>query len=166
MSSTAINGYSPKARIRISHLIQSSRKWLSWLNSDEQWNVGPLLDSRNEGGKWVRKTTAEPESKKCKRVLSAGKVMATLFWDWKGIILQEYLSDANDLDTDWKYIVTASHYFDPLMKLHAAIKTKIPGLSTKGVILIQDNVSPHTFDLSQWLLKDLKWEIVHPFPQP
>ncbi len=107
----------------------------------------------------IWKTKEEPSPKKFKEVPSAGKIVATFFWDRKGIIMVEYLPAAIDPDTGKKYTVNANHYFDTLIKLRAAIKAKYPGLLSKGVILLHGNAKPHTAGITSNLLKDFKWKI-------
>ena len=47
------------------------------------------LESKEQSEQWV--LPGKCASKKAKTVLSAGKVMATVFWDSQGIILIDYL---------------------------------------------------------------------------
>ncbi len=50
----------------------------------------------------IWKTVNEPPPKKFKEVPSASKVMATIFWDRKGVILIDYLPNAIDPETGLK----------------------------------------------------------------
>lgn len=69
--------------------------------------------------------------------------MATVFWDAKGVLFIEFLSDSVDPMTDKKYTISADRYFDTLLKLHAIIGRKGPGLFKRHPILLQDNARPH-----------------------
>ncbi len=50
---------------------------------------------------------------------SAGKVLATIFWDHKGVLL-EYCSKGSTM--------ISALYFNTLIRLQKAIKSKHPGL--------------------------------------
>jgi len=55
-------------------------------------------------------------SKKSKVMESAGKVMATVFWDAKGVVLIDYLPHGTT--------ITAAHYCEVLQKLRRRSKIK------------------------------------------
>ncbi len=57
--------------------------------------------------------------KKFKVVKSAKKVMCTVFYDFKGVIHEEYFEPTKTNKT-----ITAAHYCDTLMRLRTAIKRK------------------------------------------
>ena len=66
---------------------------------------------------------------------SAGKVMATVIWDAKGIIMLDFLPKRST--------ITGVYYANLLDQLKTAIHEKCRGKLSKGVLLQQDNVSPH-----------------------
>ena len=67
---------------------------------------------------------------------STGKVMVTLFWDEKGVILEHY--------TPRGTTVTSASCSDLLQNhLRPAIKSKRRGLLSSGVLLQHDNARPH-----------------------
>jgi hypothetical protein len=45
-------------------------------------------------------------------------------------------------------------------KLRKAIQRKRPGLLTKGVLLLHDNVRPHTANKTNETLRNFKWEVL------
>jgi hypothetical protein len=103
-----------------------------------------LLGMKHESTTTSRKQRASMEwhhssSLKPKNVQtqpSAGKVMLTLFWDQKGVILEHYTPRGNT--------VTSASYTDLLKNhLRPAINTKRHGLLSIGVILHHDNARPH-----------------------
>ncbi|UYV81551.1 TSN [Cordylochernes scorpioides] len=103
----------------------------------------------------VRKKHEESAPKKAKVTISAGKVMAIVFWDCKGISLVDYLPPNTT--------VNAAKYCEVLTKLRAAIKWKHPGLLSRKVLLVHDNALPHAARTTQMLLENFKWEIfTHP----
>ncbi len=50
------------------------------------------------------------------------------------------------------------------MRLQNAIKSKKPGLLTREVILLYDNVTPNLVDITQSLFKSLQWTIFYHQP--
>jgi len=63
--------------------------------------------------------------------------MATVFWDIKGVLLLDFL--------ERNHGVTGQHYSDQLEEqLHPSIRSKRPGLLSKGVMLQHDNARAHT----------------------
>ena len=66
----------------------------------------------------------------------AGKVMATVFWDAKGIILLDFLPKRSTM--------TGVYYANLLDQLRTAIREKRRGKLSKGVLLEQDSVRVHT----------------------
>ena len=75
-----------------------------------------------------------PRPKKFKTQLSAGKVMATVFWDAKGVIM---------LDLPKRSTITGVYYENLLDQLRTAIHEKRRGKLSKGALLQQDKASPH-----------------------
>ncbi|GIY11584.1 mariner transposase [Caerostris darwini] len=58
--------------------------------------------------------------KKAKSIASAGKVMASVFWEAKGIMLSDYLAKGKT--------ITSEYYSNLLYQLDAKIREKRPGL--------------------------------------
>ena len=78
------------------------------------------------GRAWVPKAKTQP---------SAGKVMTTVFWDAKGVIMLDFLPKRST--------ITGVYYAHLLDQLRTAIREKRRGKLSKGVLLQQDNASPH-----------------------
>ena len=131
------------------------------VTGDESWVHYWTPESKEASKVW--KTQDEEAPRKAKEIPSAGKVMVTVFWDVHGILLIEFLPDSIDPVTGRKYTVNADRYFDTLVKLHEAIRRKRPGLLTRRPILLHDNARPHSAQLTQTLIRNLKWET---FPHP
>ncbi len=94
-------------------------------------------------------------TKKLKTVLSANKVMCTVFWDAREVIWQEYLHKGTT--------VNAERYCEMLKNLRKAIKRKRPGLLMEGVILLQDNAHLYCSNVTSELLQQFRWDIFrHP----
>ncbi|EYC23391.1 hypothetical protein Y032_0015g2624 [Ancylostoma ceylanicum] len=66
---------------------------------------------------------------------TAGKVLATIFWDAEGILLVDYLKE--------NATITGHYYANLLFQLREAIKEKRRGKVTCGILLLQDNAPVH-----------------------
>jgi len=71
-------------------------------------------ESKRESMLW--KQVSSPPPKKIKVTASAGKVMATVFWDNHGVLLTNYLPKGSK--------VTGEYYASELRQLKEALKTK------------------------------------------
>jgi histone-lysine N-methyltransferase SETMAR len=101
------------------------------------------------------KHLGSPRSKKFKMVKSAGKVMATVFWDGKGVLLVDFMEKGTTIN--------AASYCANLEQLQTAIKRQCPGLLATGVLLLHDNAWPHIATATQKLLQRFRWTILdHP----
>ena len=69
--------------------------------------------------------------KKFKTQPAADKVMATVFWDAKGVIMLDFLPK--------KSTISGMYYANLLDQLRTAIREKRRGKISKGVLLQQDN---------------------------
>ena len=84
-----------------------------------------------------------PRPKKFKTQPSAGKVIATVFWDAKGVIMLDFLPKRST--------ITGVYYANLLDQLRTAIHEKRRGKLSKGVLLQQDNARVPIAKL-QWML--------------
>ncbi|GFR72452.1 histone-lysine N-methyltransferase SETMAR [Elysia marginata] len=78
--------------------------------------------------------------------------MATVFWNAKGVILSDILSQGQ--------CINATQYFSTLDRLKDAIRRKRPGLLTRCVVLLYDNATPLSENLKQQWLQRYGWEIL------
>ncbi len=86
----------------------------------------------------IREKTQRTIAKKFKTVLSANKVMCTGFWDVKGVM--EYFLKGTTINVE--------RYCEMLKNLCKVVKRKRLGLLMEGVILLQDNVRPHSANVT------------------
>ncbi|XP_064482834.1 histone-lysine N-methyltransferase SETMAR-like [Ornithodoros turicata] len=85
---------------------------------------------------------------------SAGKVMATVFWDKAGVVHADFLPSCTTINS--------AYYCQIPRDAHKTLKQKRPGLITKGVLL-EDNARTHTAHLTARTLEELGWEsLPHP----
>ena len=121
--------------------------------TDETWVHHFIPQSQQSSREW--RHTSSPKLKRTWRSRSAGKVMATFFWDWQGVIHVDFLTDART--------VNAAYYSDLLatdVKEKIRSKRKTGG---KRVAFLQDNACPHTAKTTMETLQKLKWILLtHP----
>ena len=103
--------------------------------------------------KW--KHPGSPPPKKFRTQPSASKVMATVFWDSKGIILIDYKPAGTS--------ITGEYYANVIKQLRVAIKEKRRGKLAAGVLLLHDNAPVHKSRVAQTAIRECKYEqINHP----
>ena len=124
-----------------------------FVTTDETWVHYYTPETKQQSKQW--KHADSPPPKKAKAVRSAGKVMASVFWDAKGILLIDYLSTGQT--------ITGQYYANLLDQLQEKIREKRPGLAKKKVIFHQDNARPHTSVVAMAKLHELGHELLpHP----
>ncbi|GFN92730.1 histone-lysine N-methyltransferase SETMAR [Plakobranchus ocellatus] len=112
------------------------------ITGDETWVHLNTPEIKRDSMTW--KHPSPPVTKKFKVQRSAAKVMATVFWDAKGVILLDILPQGQ--------YINAALYCSTLGRLKEAIRRKRPGLLRRGVVLQHDNATPHSANLrQQWL---------------
>ena len=86
---------------------------------------------------------------------SAGKVMATVFWDATGIIMLDFLTKRST--------ITGVYFANLLDQLRTTIREKRRGKLSKGVLLQQDNVRVHTCKVAMDAVERNRYELI-PLP--
>jgi len=104
------------------------------ITMDECWVYLHDLETKEMSKQW--KHPSSPPPKKAKVQKSAGKVMLSVFWDCRGIILTDYLAEGTT--------ITSKYYCALLNKLRDAVKEKRRGMLSKGVRLLADNAPAHS----------------------
>ena len=109
--------------------------------------------SKRESMEWRKPGEAPP--RKAKVTLSAKKIMATIFWDCRGILLIDF--------KERNTTVNGAYYASLLLKLRDAIKEKRRGMLSHGVRLLHDNAPVHTAVVAKAAVKECGFkEIDHP----
>jgi hypothetical protein len=85
-----------------------------------------------------------PIKKKFKQTISACKIMCTVFWSRKSVLLVEFFPQGSTIN--------AGVYCDTLKKLRCAIQNKRRGMISRGVVMLHDNARPHTDAATQDLI--------------
>ena len=123
------------------------------VTSDATWVHHFTPESKESSKQWKHSSSPTPEKFRARP--SAGKVMASVFWDFRVVIHIDYLSKGHKIN--------AAYYQKAFRDVHAAIKRKRPGLITRGVIFQQDNARPHTAQSTMAVISQLGWEVIpHP----
>lgn len=106
---------------------------------------------------WKHKDSPPP--KKFRSVKSAGKIMASIFWDSKGLLLIDYMPQ--------KTTINGEYYANLMFKLRDSINEKRRGMLAKGVLLLHDNAPVHKARVAQAAIRDCGYEeLNHPAYSP
>lgn len=98
-------------------------------------HVFTSYSSTNEYKRTSKKWREKKSPIKAKTGLSAGKVLATAFWDYKDVLLINFPYD--------RRIHNAVSYCNILESVRAAYRSKIHWYHIRYVLLLHDNVQPH-----------------------
>lgn len=121
---------------------------------DETWIHTYSLGTKLQSQHWCFE--GQPPPLKAKVFPSAGKVMATVFWDTEGIVLIDYLPKGQT--------ITSEYYASLLTNdVRNALRRKRSGKLSRKPLLLQGNARPHTAKLTTTTLRDLGCDILpHP----
>lgn len=123
------------------------------VTGDETWVAYVTPESKQQSMEWRHSTS--PKKVKFKQTISARKIMCTVFWDRKGVLLVDFLP-RNDT-------INSTTYCETLNKLRRAIQNKRRGMLSKGILLLHDNARPHAANQTQDLITSFRWEqLDHP----
>lgn len=92
-----------------------------FITTDETWVHHYTPETKIQSKQWTESGCSAP--KKAMAVKSAGKVMASVFWDASGILFIDYLPKGQTINGEY--------YANLLDKLHQCIQEKRPGLAKK-----------------------------------
>lgn len=145
--------------------VECSRAFLDLCNEDKDGVLSRIVtgdktwvhhyepESKQDSMQWYKKGTEPP--KKFKVSQSAGKLMATVFWDSEGILLIDY--------KDKGVSITGEYYTSILERLKETIKQKRRGKLTKGVLLLHDNAPVYKSHVALAALLKVGFDILnHP----
>jgi histone-lysine N-methyltransferase SETMAR len=100
-----------------------------FVTGDETWVHHYDPESKQESMHWKHRSSPPPI--KFRVQSSAGKLMATVFWDAEGILLIDYL--------DRKATINGQYYANLIHRLRGAIKEKRKRKLTDGIWLLHGN---------------------------
>ena len=124
---------------------------------DETWVHYYEPENKAQSRQWVG--PGSPKPKKFKMQPSASKVMATVFWGAKGVIMLDFLPKRSK--------ITGVYYANLLDQLRTAIREKRRGKLSKGILLKQDNARVHTCKVAMDAVERNGYELIpHPAYSP
>ena len=109
------------------------------VTGDETWVHHYDPESKQESMQWAEKGSKPPTKARVRA--SAGKVMLTVFWDYKGILMVDYLPH--------KQTINAQYYIEIIRRLRQTIIDKRRGLMRRGPYLLHDNAPSHKAGIAQ-----------------
>src|SRR5436190_12976832 len=121
-----------------------------FITMDEIWVHHFTPETKEQSKQWTAREESAP--KKAKTVPSAGKVMASVFWDARGIIFIDYLQKGKTINGEY--------YANLLQRLSDEIKKKRPHLAKKKVLFHQDNAPVHTSVIAMAKINELNFELL------
>jgi histone-lysine N-methyltransferase SETMAR len=124
-----------------------------YVTVDETWIHYYTPETKEQSKQWT--SPGERAPKKAKTVPSAGKVMATVFWDSHGIIHIDYLEKGKT--------ITGAYYSALLDRFDSDLKEKRPHLVKKKILFHHDNALAHSSGIVAAKLHELRYELLpHP----
>ncbi|VEN60324.1 unnamed protein product [Callosobruchus maculatus] len=105
------------------------------ITGDESWVYGYDVETKAQSSQW--KLPHEPRPKKARQVRSNVKVLLTVFFDCRGVVHHEFLSQGSTVNQEY--------YLQVMRNLREAIRQKRPDLwKNKNWLLHHDNAPAHT----------------------
>jgi histone-lysine N-methyltransferase SETMAR len=127
------------------------------VTGDESWLHYYEPETRQQSSQWMARGDCPPV--KAKSCPSAGKRMATVFWDCQGILLIDWLPEHRTINSDY--------YITVLSNLKDAIKRERRGKWSRGILLQHDNARPHTSFKTTAAVRELGFKTLpHPAYSP
>ena len=122
----------------------------SIVTGDETWGFNFTPETKQQSRE--RRHSSSPKPRKCKRKQSTDKIIATVFWYRRGVLLVDFMAHGTTIKAD--------RYCETLKKPRRAIQNSRRGMLAKGVCLLQDNARPHFARQTFALLDQFGWDII------
>lgn len=120
---------------------------------DETWIHHYTPESNRQSAEWLEAGESRPKRPRTQQ--SAGKVLASIFWDAKGIIFIDYLEKGKTINSEY--------YMSLLTRLKEEIAAKRPHMNKKKLLFHHDNAPAHASKVTTQKLNELKFELLpHP----
>ena len=116
--------YSEEGKKFLGHVVTGNETWVS--------HEAPK--SKQQSMEW--RHTSSPTKTKFKQTTSTWKVMGTMFWDRKGVLLVDFLPQGSTIN--------AGVCCNTLQKFHRVVHNKLRVMFSWDVVMIHDNTRPHT----------------------
>jgi histone-lysine N-methyltransferase SETMAR len=105
------------------------------ITGDETWVYGYDIETKAQSSQW--KNPGEPRPKKARQVRSNVKVLLTVFFDYHGVVHQEFLPQGRTVNKEY--------YLEVMRRLRESIRKKRPEVwKEHSWILHHDNAPAHT----------------------
>jgi len=105
------------------------------ITGDETWVYGYDVETKAQSSQW--KSPGEPRPKKARQVRSNVKVLLTVFFDYHGVVHQEFLPQGRTVNKEY--------YLEVMRRLRESIRKKRPEVwKENSWILHHDNAPAHT----------------------
>jgi len=112
---------------------------------------GPNVMSESKVRQWCRLFKEGRTNVRDEERSGRPSVMAIVFWEWKGILLIDFLERGLTINAD--------AYCETVRKLRRAIQNKRRGMLSSGIVLLHDNARPHSAARTAQLLQQFRWEV-------
>nr|CAP20021.1 transposase [Eriphia verrucosa] len=123
------------------------------VTGDDTWVHHWDPETKLESMAWKHKGSPTPI--KFRAQPSARKIMATTFWDCKGVLMLDYAPRGRT--------ITGQYYAEELARLKECIRQKRRGKLSHGVLLLHDNAPVHKARVAQVALCECEFEkLNHP----
>jgi len=104
------------------------------INGDELWVYGCDIENKSQSSQ--RKSPGESRPKKARQIRSNVKVLLTVFFDYRGVVHQEFLPQGRTVNKEY--------YLEVMRRLGEAIRKKRPELwKNNSQLLHHDNAPAH-----------------------
>lgn len=124
-----------------------------YVTMDETWIHHFNPESSRQSAEWT--SVGESRPKRPKTQTSAGKVMASVFWDSHGILFIDYVEKGKTINSEY--------YMALLERLKAEIDAKRPHMKKKKILFHQDNAPCHKSMKTMVKMNELHFELLpHP----
>lgn len=124
-----------------------------FVTMDETWLHHFDPETKKQSMAWKRPSS--PPVKKFRVFPTAGKIMASVFWDAEGILFIDYLPKGKT--------ITGAYYTELIPKVRQAIIEKRRGKWSSGVLFHHDNASAHRSQLALAAIRQAGFKLLdHP----
>jgi hypothetical protein len=125
------------------------------VTGDETWLSFVNFETKEQSNHWIH--IHSPKKLKKLKQTSARKLMATVLWGRKGVLMVEFKQQGTT--------IMSEVYCEKTRKLDMAIQNRRHGMLTYSVVLLYDSACPHTSTAAhtQALLDHFNWKLFdHP----
>ena len=123
------------------------------ITGDEVWVFHHDPFCKEESREWT--AIGSPAPVKVRQQRSAGKVMATIYWDSQGVLLADYLPHGRTINGEY--------FGSVILQLHDAVRSKRRGKLASRPLLLIDNAPAHSSVVGQAAIHDAGFtQLQHP----